>query len=219
MKDIKNEMKFLKRLLDMLEQQLGEKYEIILHDLTGDYEHTIVDIRNGHITGRRIGDCGSNLGLEVLRGSVKDGDRYNYITHTKDGKILRSSTTYVRDDNDKIVGAICINFDITEMVQMENILKKFNQYNIYETEEVFVSDVNELLGHLLQEAQKHIGKPVVLMSKEEKISMVKFLDEKGAFLITKSGDRVCEFLNISKYTLYSYLDSIKRNNNADIQIK
>ena len=74
MKSIYDEWDFFKRLLDMLEQQLGTNTEILLHDLTKDYNHTIVDIRNGHITNRKIGDCGSNLGLRVLSGKVKDGD-------------------------------------------------------------------------------------------------------------------------------------------------
>ena len=85
---------YLKKLLDMMENHFGKNNEIVLHDLTKDYNHTIIDIRNGHITGRSIGDCGSNLGLEVLRGTVVNGDRYNYITHTKDGKVLRSSSMY-----------------------------------------------------------------------------------------------------------------------------
>ena len=42
------------------------------------------------------------------------------------------------------------------------------------------------------------------MTTEEKKSAIKYLNEAGAFLITKSGDRVSEFFQISKFTLYSY---------------
>ena len=38
---------------------------------------------------------------------------------------------------------------------------------------------------------------------------VQFLNDTGAFLITKSGDKVCKFFGISKYTLYSYIDEAK----------
>ena len=44
------------------------------------------------------------------------------------------------------------------------------------------------------------------MNKEDKVKAVQFLNETGAFLITKSGDRVCKFFGISKYTLYSYMN-------------
>jgi len=44
------------------------------------------------------------------------------------------------------------------------------------------------------------------MSREDKIRFIHYLDEKGAFLITKSGERIQDYLGISKYTLYKYLD-------------
>ena len=116
MKSVRDNWDFWQRLLDMLQQQFGEKSEIILHDLTGDYNHSIVSIRNGYITDRKVGDCGSNLGLEVLRGTVKDGDRYNYVINAQDGKLLRSSTMFLKDDDGKIIGSLCINTDITETV-------------------------------------------------------------------------------------------------------
>ena len=84
MKSIDEQKELFTKILDMLEQHFGQSCEIVLHDLTREYDHTIVDIRNGHITGRKVGDCGSNLGLEVLRGTVVNGDRFNYISHTTD---------------------------------------------------------------------------------------------------------------------------------------
>ena len=44
------------------------------------------------------------------------------------------------------------------------------------------------------------------MTKEDKIKAINFLNDSGAFLITKSGDKVAKFFGISKYTLYSYVD-------------
>ncbi|MDK6820223.1 helix-turn-helix domain-containing protein, partial [Klebsiella pneumoniae] len=46
-----------------------------------------------------------------------------------------------------------------------------------------------------------------LMTKDDKIKCIQFLNNKGAFLVTKSGDKVSNFFNISKYTLYSYIDA------------
>jgi predicted transcriptional regulator YheO len=47
---------WLKQILDVLEAHFGSNVEFVLHDLTLDYEYTIIDIRNGEITGRKIGD-------------------------------------------------------------------------------------------------------------------------------------------------------------------
>lgn len=44
------------------------------------------------------------------------------------------------------------------------------------------------------------------MNKEDKIRAIRFLSEQGAFLVTRSGEKVAKYFGISKYTLYSYLD-------------
>lgn len=201
---------FLHRLLDMLEKQFGTNTEFVLHDLRGEYDETIVDIRNGHITGREIGGCGSNLGLEVLRGSSVNGDKFNYITACPDGKLLRSSSLYFRDENGKVIGSLCINTDITETLKLEKFLYDYNLYNVQENpvQEVFATNVNQLLEHLIQRAQQECGKQVDAMNRQDKIEFLRYLDSKGAFLIQKSSERVQDYLKISKYTLYEYLKII-----------
>jgi predicted transcriptional regulator YheO len=207
---INDELGFLKQIIKGIATQFGDKCEVVLHDLTGDYEHTIVGIENSHITGRRIGDCGSNLGLEVLRGTDKDGDRYNYVTQTKDGKILRSTSIYVKNKEEQTIGAICINMDISDLIMAEKALKSITMHSIdQETEEVFVNDVSDLLEYLLQQCHNEIGIPVSHMGKEDKKKAVQFLDKRGAFLIKKAGDKVCQFLDISKFTLYNLLDEVR----------
>ena len=67
------------------------------------------------------------------------------------------------------------------------------------------------MDHLLQEGLRLIGKMPEDMSKEEKMRVLSFLDDKGAFLITKSGTRICNFLGISKFSLYNYLDELRDN--------
>ena len=208
MKSLDDAMPLFQQLLTLIEKQFGSKCEVVLHDLTKDYDHSIVDIRNGYITNRAIGGCGSNLGLEVLRGTVVDGDRFNYITTTQDGKILRSSSIYVKDDDGNVIGSVCVNMDITETLQFEGYLRQFNQFeNFSNEEEIFAPDVNNLLTHLIQKGQEQIGKQACDMNKNEKIEFIHFLDEKGAFLITKSGEQICELLGISKFTLYNYLET------------
>ena len=75
--------------------------------------------------------------------------------------------------------------------------------------EIFADNVGQLLDYLFAEGERLIGKPAAEMNREEKMQFIAFLDQKGAFLITKSGQRVMELLQISKYTLYNYLDTIR----------
>ena len=66
---------------------------------------------------------------------------------------------------------------------------------------------NELLDELIEKSVRLVGKPVAMMNKEDKVRAIRYLNDAGAMLITKSGDRISSYFGISKYTLYSYLDS------------
>jgi predicted transcriptional regulator YheO len=204
--NVRDEFAFFGPLMKGITALFGSQCEVVLHDLTGDYESTVVMIENGHVTGRKVGDCGSNLGLEVLRGEAGDGDKYGYHTNSRDGSALRSSSIYIRNPEGRVIGCLCINMDISGLMLAGNAIKELTANNAPQEEEFFVNDVNELLDIFLQRAQEMIGKPVAYMNREEKIRAIKYLDSKGALLISKAGNRICNFFNISKFTLYSYLD-------------
>jgi predicted transcriptional regulator YheO len=210
-KNLQDENALLKQVLTLISAQFGDRCEVVLHDLSQDYNHTIVDIRNGYITNRKIGGCGSNLGLEVLNGKVEDGDRYNYVTTTTDGKILRSSSIYLKDDQGKIIGSICVNLDITESIRFESFLRSYNHFETGQSE-FFAQDVNNLLDYLIQQAQQLIGKQPKDMNKDERLTFLSHLDQKGAFQIAKSSIKICNILGISKFTLYSDLEAIREVN-------
>jgi len=184
----------------------------VVHDLdSNDVEHSIVAIENGHVSGRRVGDGPSHIVLEALRGDcARLEDRLAYLTRSDDGKILKSSTIYIRDDDGRAIGVFAINYDITLMLAMEDALKGFTATQVPEREPEHISrNVADLLDELIEQSVKLVGKPVPLMNKEDKVKAIQFLNDTGAFLITKSGDKVCKFFGISKYTLYSYIDEAK----------
>jgi len=200
----------MKQVFDLLSKHFGDDVELVLHDLTLDYEHTIVDIRNGHITGRQIGDTGDILGLEVLRGTIKDGNSYNLINYTDDNRILRSSTQFIKDESGTVCACIAINQDITKSVELEHYLTKNNRIaENPDGEKVYRGDVNQMLEHLIDEAQYTVGKKPENMKREDKLAFIHYLDQRGAFLISKSSVHVCELLDISKFTFYNYLETVR----------
>jgi predicted transcriptional regulator YheO len=214
MESIADELPSLKRLVQMLAAQFGQNSEIILHDLSKDYSHTIVAIENNWITGRKVGDGGTNLGLEVLRNPPNtNGDLYNYFNKTADGRMLRSSTFYFRNDAGVVIGSLCINTDITPMVQLQDMLQNMTMMPAtQEVEEVFANRVEDLFQFFIKQSYSQMGKKVSEMTMDDKIEVVRFLDSKGFFLITHSSGEACKFLGISKYTLYKYLGIVRGKN-------
>jgi predicted transcriptional regulator YheO len=218
MESVQEDLEYLEHIAKAITSIFGDNCEVVIHDLKDrPYDSTIVSITNGHVTDRHVGDCGTNLGLEVLRGTDADGNRFNYSTQTKSGRLLHSSSIYFKNKKSEVVGAFCINFDVTELVMAEKalgvltqgILNNNFQHAEDEGTEVFANDVNQLLDEIVKNSIAYVGKPVANMTKEDKIKGLTYLDQKGAFLIKKAGDRIAKYYGLSKYTIYSYLESAK----------
>ncbi|MCD7909107.1 MAG: helix-turn-helix domain-containing protein, partial [Clostridium sp.] len=83
-----------------------------------------------------------------------------------------------------------------------------------EIEEVFANNVEDLVEFFISESKKRVDKPAGEMTREEKMEILRYLDSKGFFLITHAGSFACEYLDISKYTLYKYLGMIRADNDG-----
>lgn len=214
---MKQDLGFLKQLAHGLAVQFGNSCEIVIHDLTKkNLDNSIVHIENGHVSNRHTGDGPSGIVLETLRtdpGQIRD--RLGYLTKTEDGRILKSSTLFIRDESGRVHYIFSINYDITTLLAAESSLRGLVETEREEIEEkessfhapqTITHNVTELLDMLIDQAVSTIGKPVALMTKDDKVAVVQYLNNAGAFLITKSGDKVSSLLGISKFTLYSYMD-------------
>ncbi|MGM9573554.1 MAG: transcriptional regulator [Hominicoprocola sp.] len=199
----------LKQVAKGIAATFGSSCEVVIHDVGAKHpEHSIVAIENGHVTGRKVGDGASHVVMEqVRRADAQPEDHLSYLTKTPDGKILKSSTMYIRGKNGKVVAILGINYDISSLLMAESAVHELTAtQDAAQTEPEKITNVNDLLDELIEQSVALVGKPAVLMNKEDKMRAIGFLSQNGAFLITKSGDKVAKYFGISKYTLYSYID-------------
>lgn len=207
----KGELEVLSRIAKAVATQFGANCEVVVHDLTGeDMEQTIAYIENGHVTKREMGAGPSMVVLEAMKEHGRDiPDHLNYLTKTQDGRILRSSTVYIKNEKGKPEAIFSINYDMTDLLMAESVISSLAQNGSSADAERIPTNVNELLDDLLEQSVKLVGKPVAMMNKDDKVKAIAFLNDAGALLITKSGDKIANYFGISKYTLYSYLDNGK----------
>ena len=210
---MRHTLDFLKQLAHGLAIQFGSSCEIAIHDLkTKDLERSIVYIENGHVSNRQTGDGPSGIVLETLQSDPSTiHDKLSYLTKTEDGRILKSSTFYIRDDDESISYIFSLNYDITAFTAASTAIQSLVATKdtlpdlTGDSPRRITHNVNELLDVLIEQAVAKVGKPVAMMNKDDKVAVVQYLDHAGAFLITKSGDKVSSYLGISKFTLYSYM--------------
>ena len=207
-----SKLELLRQVAAGIAAQFGSNCEVAIHDLSRDPDRSIVFIANGHVSGRKVGDGASNVVMEQLRTQDPEPkDHLCYLTKTPDGKILKSSTVYIRDRKGKVSAILDINYDISRLILMEEALHDLTSTGEeVPSEPERITNVSDLLDELIQQSVALVGKPAAVMNKEDKVKAIQFLSQNGAFLITKSGDKVAKYFGISKYTLYSYIDMNKQ---------
>lgn len=210
------------QLAHAVSAHFGSNCETVVHDLTDldAADHSIIYIENGHITGRSIGDGASNVVLKQLKkinATEEHKDHIGYFAKTADGRLIKSSTIYIYDEHDIVIAIFAINQDITALSAAATAINEIvSPVDItQDTPEKIMPNVNELLDELIWQSVELIGKPVSMMNKDDKIKAIRYLNDMGALLITKSGDKIANFFGISKFSLYSYIDTKQEDKNND----
>jgi predicted transcriptional regulator YheO len=197
----------VKQLARGIAAAVGPHCEVVVHDFA-EPERSIIAIENGRVTGREVGDGLDDLGFEMLREGSHE-DLMSYRTTSRDGRQLRSSSIHLRDEHGEAFGAVCINYDISPYLAASKFLEEVTATENTGIQEGFQKSVTEVLDELARVAIQACGKRVEEMNREDKIAVVAFLERRGAFLIRHSADRLAALLNISKFTIYNYLDELK----------
>lgn len=201
-------------MVDFIANICGPSYEVLLHDVSKP-ESSVIAIRNGHISGRKIGSPMTDLALKILKQKdYLDKDFItNYDGYGKDGKVFLSSTYYIKNAKQELIGMICVNNDITDIKELnkgyETIMKRFKYREENEVEVKYEENIENPLtsiaNSIISKTINSINIPPERMSIEEKVNIVQELNDKGVFLLKGSVSDVAEQLQISETTVYRYL--------------
>ena len=211
-------------IVNAVARTFGDDCEVLLHDIK-DLKHSVVAIEHGHVTGRSVGAPLTDLGLYFLQSDIFRDTQFvaNYYTESADGRKLKSTSIFIRDENGKIIGFLCINYavdglqavarKIQDFCEMQKDIDKLSGDWENGEEETFTGTLEVLLDKMFDRALKHTGKSVGKMQKEDKIEVVRFLERRGVFLVSGTVEEVGKRLNVSRFTIYNYLTTIKKKKN------
>ena len=209
-------------MAEMIAKTFGDTCEVVLHDLSTP-QSSVVYAANGHVTGRKVGQSFDHLIRQVILNQNFSNDyAANYYFQTEDGRTIKSSTVLIRNFGGKVAGALCINVDTTVLAAAASLLSGLlpgmesgGTGNVrVEKRQDYVDPDSEMPEHIMEIAdeliEKIIGDQIVEnMKRDEKIALIRFMDQKGLFLIKGTIEKVAKRMGISKVTVYSYLDEIK----------
>ncbi|HEX7123420.1 MAG TPA: PAS domain-containing protein [Gemmatimonadaceae bacterium] len=203
----------LAQLVPGLARVLGERSEVVLHDFS-DPKHSLVAIA-GNLTGRKIGAPLTDRLLETYR-TYGDAapDLIGLRTRTRDGRLLRSSTLFVRDARGRIVGSIGFNVDLSDLEvafgALGQMLGRGPGNGQGEQAINFATDIKELMNDLIEQELDRRGVAPQLLDRSERLEVVRALERHGLFKIKGSVQEVARRLGVSPYTVYGYLDEVRK---------
>ena len=210
----------LKQLADAIVAMFGRCCEVAIHDLT-DLRKSLVYI-SGEVTGREIGAPATDLLVKAVSSKNSEiKDMYNYKTTTRDGRSIKSSTIFLRNSNDEVTAAFCINLDTTDFfnaTQALSALLNHNNGNGGEIQETFASSIGETIEALFEQALIEVGKQPATMTTEEKIQLTSLLEEQGVFQMKGAVNQVAELTGVSNFTIYNYLKKIRTTSSHNTEV-
>ncbi len=203
-------------IVEFLGHSLGKDTEIVLHDVSN-LESSVIAIANGHISNRKVGAPATNLVLSTLQNKNKGQDYvYNYKGISDSGLDIKSSTYFVKDDKEEIIGMLCINRNISKLKNLKDNIESILEHEIGNidtkvTAEKFSQSSDELKVNSIDDIINSFNVSPKRMSLEEKLEVVKMLDDTGIFLIKGAVSDVAKRLFVSEPTVYRYLHIVKNN--------
>ena len=117
------------------------------------------------------------------------------------------------DAGGHLTGALCINLDTTKVTEQIAFLQSFlpaAPQSAGKAEEEPASapaHVSVMIENLMDKILADCD--AKNLSREERIRRIRFMDEKGLFLMKGSVERAAEKLGVGKVTIYSYLDEVR----------
>ena len=157
--------------------------------------------------------------IHIMHNSCKDsvppGMLVGYHSKSTSARSMRSSNLFFEDENKALRYVICVNQDVTRLMDMRNYcdiyLESGSAAGVTVNEAAANADASNIesitMDVILTEIEKE--RPFSLDSKEAKMTILRRLNEKGVFDVKHATARVGELLAIPTPTLYKYIKEIK----------
>ncbi|MCF1426568.1 MAG: PAS domain-containing protein [Shewanella sp.] len=204
-------LKAMENVVDGIAAMYGEHAEVVLHSLDA-RDPSVIKIANGHITGRSVGAPITNLAMLKLK--TGQDISASYLTKCANGKTLRSTTTVIRNSQNKAIALLCINADMDAPLQ--SVLRTMLPDNMLSAEvaqspEVFARNIDEALHSTIDGVATDVRGNAEIPPSKKSREIVTQLYELGIFEFKDSAQVAANRLDISVHSIYRYLRELKAN--------
>lgn len=202
----------MRPLVSGLATFLGPHCEVLLHSLE-DLAHSVVQIENGHVTGRAVGSPVTDLALRILYSTEPphQQDFRVYSSATPDGRPLRCVTMVVRNGT-RAIGMVCINFDLSIPVhEVIRLLSASDDSSGDDSPEHYMMSAEDLVTRSIDLAIQKATTRRGVSPQARNRAIVAELNDQGIFDVKGAVDVVSTELGVSRFTVYNYLRDLRND--------
>ncbi|MFH9060871.1 transcriptional regulator [Streptomyces coeruleorubidus] len=197
-------------VVDGIATTFGPVCEVVLHDYRNP-EKSVVAVA-GSVTGRTVGGAMSEIGMRVLAHGDEAADELNYVTRTRNGTLVKSSTMVLRDSTGAVFGALCVNVDVSAVSQVHGLLGALAGLGAAPAElptTTFGNDIDSVVDALVDAHQSRQRGSWAELDRAERLELFGGLDTRGVFAVRGAVEQVAARLGISRASAYNYLSQAR----------
>jgi predicted transcriptional regulator YheO len=200
-------------MIQFFAQFLGSDTEVILYDTN---EEKAVFVMNSFNPEFSVGSPMPEMEKKFIsNGLYKEEESViNYRAFSSDRKKLRSATHFIRNVKQDLIGVLTINYKVDELIELRSLLNRlisgadpiqYKGENFYES---FNLTFEDLMNNTIQETLTNFNVSPQRLSHDEKMELIRMLDEKGVFLMKGSITELAKILHTSETSIYRYINKL-----------
>lgn len=199
----------LVRELEKVAVALGRMFpglcEVVLHDLR-DPRQAVRAIEN-NLSGRRVGDSATELGLARIADPRYPSVVQNYPNRFPDGRPAKSTSIGIRNSAGDYIAALCLNLDVSVLSPVTLALSQLVATDTGHPDEPLESlrhrNARALREAVEAGAAERGGTPRSL-GRDGKRELVRQLHRDGWFDSRDAAQTIADLLGVSRATVYNY---------------
>ena len=198
---------------EFIAEMMGPDTEVILYSVTDRSVYYVINPMDEEMV---VGSGLRSLERRFLENRLYDHESFvvNYRALSKHRNKLKSATLFLRGDNRQLIAMLTVNANVDRLVELRDMLNEMvsghrpydNQHGTsYNSFEVSVEGI--VSTTIRKELDKYKVPPDRL-SQQEKIEIVRCLDQQGIFLVKGAIVEVAKSLQTTETTIYRYLNKL-----------
>jgi predicted transcriptional regulator YheO len=192
----------LARVAEAVASAVGPNCRVTVHDLRTPL-HTVIA---AHGRGGAMDDPAPPSGAAMPWDSAEGMG--NHVSVQTEGEQVASSV-WVRDATGHIVGALTVSYDFSGIAAATDLLRRAVPSALLAAGRAGQATAGvpaeQRIAEMIGETVRALRKPLHAFDRDDRVALVRALDEAGIFAIRRAADIVARELGISRASVYAYL--------------